>query len=63
MKKITESNRENIERLYINHLMSHITFDELYVLARKGLEKELENCSNEELENRIKRLYPWLLES
>lgn len=62
MTKITDKNREGLIDAYIDQTLDSMDLKSVLELAREYLQKNLQEYSNEQLENEINEYYPDLLE-
>jgi hypothetical protein len=62
MKHITDHNREELISAYANAIVDGVDMDGLIEMAVEGIEKNLKDYTNEQLENEIKECYDYLLE-
>jgi len=62
MKHITDHNREELINAYANAIVEGVDLNGLIEIAVDGITKNLEDYTNEQLENEIKECYDFLLE-
>jgi len=62
MKHITDHNREELISAYANAIVDGVDLNGLIEIAVDGITKNLEDYTNEQLENEIKECYDHLLE-
>jgi hypothetical protein len=62
MKHITDHNREELISAYANAIVDGVDLNGLIEIAVDGITKNLEDYTNEQLENEIKECYDYLLE-
>lgn len=62
MRHITDHNREELISAYANAIVEGVDMDGLIEMAVEGIEKNLKEYTNEQLESEIKETYDHLLE-
>jgi len=62
MRHITDHNREELINAYANAIVEGVDLNGLIEIAVDGITKNLEDYTNEQLENEIKECYDHLLE-
>ena len=62
MRHITDHNREELISAYSNAIVEGVDMDGLIEMAVEGIEKNLKEYTNEQLESEIKETYDHLLE-
>jgi hypothetical protein len=62
MRHITDHNREELISAYANAIVEGVDLKGLIEIAVDGITKNLEDYTNEQLENEIKECYDHLLE-
>ena len=62
MKKVNDHNREELISAYANAIVEGVDLKGLIEIAVDGITKNLEDYTNEQLENEINECYDHLLE-